>query len=127
MKKRIPITLALGICPFLTGCSDEMNQTLTEAGLNTLMGMGTVFLILILISFLISLFKYIPVIREKFAKKGTVTEKKKAEAGVQGADTSAGTASVSDDATLVAVITAAICAAEGESPDGFVVRSFRRR
>ena len=40
-----------------------------KAGLNTLLGMGTVFVVLIFISFLISLFKYIPAIQNAFGKK----------------------------------------------------------
>ena len=40
-----------------------------QALLNTLMGMGTVFAVLIFISFLISLFKYIPSIQNAFGKK----------------------------------------------------------
>ena len=39
-------------------------EILQKAGYNTLLGMGTVFAVLILIAFLISLFKYIPIIEE---------------------------------------------------------------
>ena len=39
-----------------------MNEILAKAGLNTLLGMGTVFAVLIFLAFLISLFKYISVI-----------------------------------------------------------------
>ena len=37
-----------------------MGKTLQRAGLNTLMGIGTVFVMLILLSLLISLFRFIP-------------------------------------------------------------------
>ena len=37
-----------------------LGENMTKAALNTLMGMGTVFLVLIFISLLISCFKYIP-------------------------------------------------------------------
>ena len=37
-----------------------MGKTLQRAGLNTLMGIGTVFVMLVLLSLLISLFKFIP-------------------------------------------------------------------
>ena len=47
-------------------------EILKKAGLNTLIGMGTVFGVLILISLLISTFKFIPAIRERFEKKNTV-------------------------------------------------------
>ena len=46
-----------------------MGEKMAKAGLNTLMGMGTVFAVLIFISFLISLFKYIPAIQNVFGKK----------------------------------------------------------
>ncbi|MBR5316917.1 MAG: OadG family protein, partial [Lachnospiraceae bacterium] len=44
-------------------------ETMTEAALNTLMGMGTVFAVLILIIFLISAFALIPKIQEIFSGK----------------------------------------------------------
>jgi Na+-transporting methylmalonyl-CoA/oxaloacetate decarboxylase gamma subunit len=43
-----------------------MAATMLKALLNTLMGMGTVFLVLIFISLVISLFKYIPVLSARF-------------------------------------------------------------
>ncbi len=42
-----------------------MGKTLQRAGLNTMMGIGTVFVILILLSLLISLFRFIPAIRKQ--------------------------------------------------------------
>ena len=47
-------------------------EILKKAGLNTLIGMGTVFAVLILISLLISTFKYIPAITERFSKNSSV-------------------------------------------------------
>ena len=41
-------------------------DVLAKALLNTLMGMGPVFVVLIVISLIISLFKYIPVLERKF-------------------------------------------------------------
>ena len=55
---------------------------------------------------------------------GKKVEEKK-EAPVQAAP--APVAAAEDDAELVAVIAAAIAAAEGTSTDGFVVRSIKRR
>lgn len=46
-------------------------EILKKAGLNTLIGMGTVFALLIVISLLISTFKFIPLIRSKFEKNQT--------------------------------------------------------
>lgn len=99
-----------------------------KAGLNTLLGMGTVFAVLILIAFIISLFGFIPKL-----EKAMMGGKKKA--GSSAADpvrkeTAPAPEAVEaqmDDMELIAVISAAIAAAEGTSTDGFVVRSIRRR
>ena len=101
-------------------------EILKKAGLNTILGMGTVFVVLIFISFIISLFKYIPAIQEKFSKKG------KAAAPAAPTPKAAPAAPVveaaaADDSELIAVIAAAIAAAEGTSTDGFIVRSIKRR
>ena len=101
-----------------------MSEILEKAGLNTLLGMGTVFVVLIFISFIIYLLGYIPKLQEKLANKEKKVEEKK-EAPVQAAP--APVAAAEDDAELVAVIAAAIAAAEGTSTDGFVVRSIKRR
>ena len=63
-------------------------------------------------------------LQEKLANKDKKVEEKK-EAPVQAAP--APVAAAEDDAELVAVIAAAIAAAEGTSTDGFVVRSIKRR
>ena len=99
-------------------------EILKKAGLNTILGMGTVFVVLIFISFIIYLLGYIPKLQEKLAHKDKKVEEKK-EAPVQAAP--APVAAAEDDAELVAVIAAAIAAAEGTSTDGFVVRSIKRR
>lgn len=99
-------------------------EILKKAGLNTILGMGTVFVVLIFISFIISLFKYIPAIQEKFSKKG------KAEAPApapKAAPEAPVVEAAADDSELIAVIAAAIAAAEGTSTDGFIVRSIKRR
>ena len=99
-----------------------------KAALNTLMGLGTVFVILAFLIFVISLFKYIP---------GLVEGKKKESAPAPAAAAPAPAAAapvaepvvedVTDDDELVAVIAAAIAASEGKtSTDGFVVRSIRK-
>ncbi|MGI6069948.1 MAG: OadG family transporter subunit [Blautia sp.] len=96
-----------------------MAVTLERAALNTLMGLCTVFVILIFLSFIISLFKYFP--NPELKKK----EAAKAVAPAAPAPVAADT-DVTDDTELVAVIAAAIAAAEGTTPDGFVVRSIRK-
>jgi len=107
----------------------SFGEMMGKAGLNTLIGMGTVFCVLILISLLISLFKLIPKAQELFAKKKTDAEKDlKAEAVDNTIAQIIEKEEQSDDLELVAVIAAAIAASEGAaSTDGFVVRSIRKR
>ncbi len=103
-----------------------------RALLNTVMGMGTVFIVLIFISFIISLFKYIPVIQEKFSKKEQqkAPVKKQAKAPEPVVYDDKDEEELVDDAELVAVITAAIMAscqtANAVSADKLVVKSIRR-
>ena len=90
---------------------------------NTLMGMGTVFVMLIFISLLISLFGYIPKLEEKIKNIGKKPEPVKTEEPQPQAD------SLQEDEQLVAVITAAIMASYGSnavSADKLVVRSIHR-
>lgn len=103
----------------------QMNEILTKAGLNTVLGMGTVFAVLIFLAFLISLMKYIPKLLELFEEKEVNNESVSVETVVSVADTTE--VELTDDLELVAVITAAIAAQSGTSSDGFVVRSIRRR
>ena len=97
-------------------------EIMAKAGMNTLIGMGTVFAVLILISLIISCFTFI----SKFEKQ------KKQEAPVPAVaapvvEQTAANEELSDDTELVAVIAAAIAAYEGAaSTDGFVVRSIRK-
>ena len=100
---------------------ESMGGLMTKAALNTLIGMGTVFLVLIFIAFIISLFRYVSVFENRGKKKA---ETEKAAAPVPAAPVEVAPA---DELQLIAVITAAIAAAEGTSTDGFVVRSIRRR
>ena len=95
-------------------------EILKKAGLNTLLGMGTVFAVLIFLAFIISLMKYIPMFIDKMNNKAPANVEMKEAKQEEVVD-------VTDDLELVAVIAAAIAAAEGTSTDGFVVRSIRRR
>lgn len=101
-----------------------MAEKMEQAGLNTLMGLGIVFLMLIFLSFLISQFKHISKLTEK--------NKPAAPAALAPAPAPAVVEEgpeeeLADDGELVAVIAAAIAAYEGStSTDGFVVRSIKR-
>ena len=60
MKKKLMACEALLLPTLaLTGCGSQFGDKMVRAGMNTLMGMGTVFVVLIFIAFLISRFKYI--------------------------------------------------------------------
>ena len=113
----------------MTSCTFNVDETFGElmgrAGLNTLLGMGTVFVILILIMFIISLFGFIPKIQAAFSKKDKTETKEKAVENTIAQIIE--NEELSDDTELVAVIAAAIAASEGAaSTDGFVVRSIKR-
>ena len=104
-----------------------MGKTLQRAGLNTLMGIGTVFVMLILLSLLISLFRFIPNQEAKKAAEAKAAKAaKEAEAAAIAAAPAQAEENLADDGELVAVIAAAIAAAEGTTTDGFVVRSIRK-
>ncbi len=103
----------------------SLPEILEKAGLNTLLGMGTVFAVLIFISLIIALFGYIPKIQESFRKKPKQEAAPAGQAPV--VEQEAAPEEASDDLELVAVISAAVAAMEGTGTDGFVVRSIRRR
>lgn len=98
----------------------SLATNMVRAGLNTLMGMGTVFVVLIFLSFLISLFKFIPMLLERGKKKEEAPAPAAAPVAAPVVE------EVADDTELIAVIAAAIAAAEGTTTDGFVVRSIRK-
>lgn len=119
------------IVSITTSADYTLEENMTKAGLNTLLGMGTTFAILIFLSIIISLFKLLPnsgVAKAKEDKMAApvskavsqIAEREELESGNE-----------TDDAELVAVITAAVAAfagaSGGTSGDGFVVRSIRRR
>lgn len=108
--------------------SYSFGEKMSKAGLNTLMGIGTVFIVLILISLIISAFAVIPKIQNALANKN-----KPADVKSDAVDNTIAQIAereeeeLADDLEIVAVISAAIAASEGTSTDGFVVRSIRRR
>jgi sodium pump decarboxylase gamma subunit len=108
---------------------ESFGSLMGRAALNTLIGMGTVFIVLILISLIISLFGYIPKLQESFSKKNTVAEAPAAAPAVA-APVVEEDEELSDDSELVAVISAAIAAYEestgGAGVEGFQVRSIKR-
>lgn len=114
----------------MTSCTLNLDKTMgdlmSKAALNTLLGMGTVFVVLILISLIISLFSFIPKIQASFTKKEAPAKVAAPTAPAPVAVVEAQNEDLADDTELVAVIAAAIAAYEGTSADGFRVRSIRR-
>ncbi len=105
-----------------------LGEKMQKAAMNTLMGLGTVFIILILISLIIFCFKVIPYLEQKVQAKDAPVPEPLPEPSVPAASAVQIEESVLDDTELIAVIAAAIAASEGAlAPDGFVVRSIKRR
>ena len=114
----------------LKSCALNLDQTMGElmakAAMDTLMGMMTVFSILILISIIIWAMGGIPKLQAKLAKKPESKKEESIDNTI--AQIVEKEESTEDDTELVAVIAAAIAAYEGsQSTDGFVVRSIRKR
>ena len=104
----------------------SMSEKIQQAALNTLLGMGTTFAVLILLALVIALFgKIVGDASKKPAKSKAPAKSAPAPAPV--AATVAEEEELADDMELVAVIAAAVAAFEGkQSTDGFVVRSIRK-
>lgn len=98
-----------------------VGDMMTKAALNTVIGMGTVFAVLILISCIISSFGLIAKVQKPAPKKEETAAAVQAAAPEEVPEET-------DDLELVAVIAAAIAASEGASDaSGFRVRSIRKR
>ena len=96
------------------------SKLIAEAGLNTLLGLGTVFAVLIFLSFIISRMKL-------FANIGNKPANEPVKAAVPApAPAQEEEEEVVDDTELIAVIAAAIAASEQTSTDDFVVRSIKK-
>lgn len=108
-----------------------MKDTLMTAGFNTILGIGTVFVMLIVMSLIIYCFRVIPVIQDKLSGKNAAPAADAAKAKVKPAivaDTVQDSlVDVSDDLALIAVISAAIAASEQIPIDSFRVRTIKRR
>lgn len=99
----------------------SVGEKMSTALMNTLMGMLVVFCVLIIMSLIIYCFNIFPYLEKKKAAK---SEPAKSDVVTQ---IEVREEQQTDDGELIAVIAAAIAAAEGTSTDGFVVRSIRRR
>jgi len=109
-------------------------ERMQKAALNTLLGMGSVFVVLILIIAVISSFKYISKFENRNNKKQDLNELPPDHEGeiVTAIERTADAAkaakpeNLTDDRELVAIITAAIAASSDVAADGLVVRSIKR-
>lgn len=120
------ITQICSVTASMSNSGEPLSDRLNNAALNTLLGMGIVFLVLILIILIISMFKIFPYLQNKRMEKQNqnsismdnaiahIIEQEKEE--------------LIDDSELVAVITAAIYASMGNTvpADGLIVRSIRK-
>ena len=105
----------------------SLAANMQRAGMNTLMGIGIVFLMLLFLSFVIGLFKYIEKFQNVGKKKAAEDAPKAEEAPAPAiAQSEAADEDFADDLELVAVISAAIAAYENTSGDSFVVRSIKK-
>ena len=123
--------LSKTLTSFAVNINYSFGEKMEKAGLNTLLGMGTVFIVLILLSLLIGSFNFIN-------KAQSAAEKRKLEGAEQAApaqnEPAAPAAQTSsDDDEIDAVIAAAIAAYQADSgispaeSGGYYVRSIRRR
>ncbi len=123
------------ISEFEIAANQTMKDKMKDAGANTVIGMGIVFIALIFISFIISLLKYVPALLDKETREKRKAEKAKkaqvaanaeatsgddnkpaqpaAPAGIVDIVNTATGESAMDDSELVAVISAAIMASQG--------------
>ena len=124
------------ISEFEVAANQTLKDKMKDAGANTLIGMGIVFIALIFISFIISLLKYVPALLDKETREKRKAEKAKkalgsvatlnvdkedetpagsvpAPAGIVDIVNTATGESVMNDSELVAVISAAVMAAQG--------------
>ena len=145
-KRTLELTLGLSESGEITEMTFNPHYSIAEevedAGGNLLVGMGTVFIVLIFISWLISLFKYIPALEEKFKKKPAKAATPAASKATPAPAVTVAPAAQSavSGAELQAVIAAAIAAYEADETNagngftagptlnnGLVIRSIRRR
>lgn len=106
-------------------------EALQQAAMNTVMGLVVVFIVLAFLSFVISLLKYVPGLVNSFGKKKNqeLSDVQENQTSVEEVSAQKNEEDISENVTdpeLIAVIAAAIAAAEGTSQDGFQVRSVRR-
>ena len=116
----------------VTNINRSFSENMANAGMNTLLGMGTVFVVLIVIALIIYCFRFISIIEKRMNEKKNAP-REKAEAIDNAVAHIIENEERSDDGELIAVISAAIAAYEAArggsvtpTGDGYVVRSIKR-
>ena len=105
-----------------------MKAELSQALVNTVMGICTVVCVLVLIALVIYCFKFIPIIQKKVAQRKNPPQAAAADAEPAWTPPAEEVwEDVTDDLEIVAVIAAAIAAGTGAAPGSFTVRSIKRR
>ena len=107
----------------------SLSDRLSTAGRNTLICVAIVFLVLIFMSLVISLFKLINKAESAVAKKKVAKTKDKDESvAIESVNNAVAQIESREESELelVAVIAAAIAAHTGQNTDDFVVRSIRK-
>ncbi len=123
--------LSKTLTSFAVNINYSFGEKMEKAGLNTLLGMGTVFIVLILLSLLIGSFNFINKAQSAAEKRKLAGAEQAAPAQNEPAAPAAQTSS--DDDEIAAVIAAAIAAYQADSgispaeSGGYYVRSIRRR
>ena len=110
--------------------TDSFQTSIKRAALNTVIGLGTVFIVLMFLAFVIGQIHWVPDIldgKKKSKEAAEAAARTAAPAPAPAVQEVEEAAEETDDLELVAVITAAIAASEQAPADGFVVRSIRRR
>ncbi len=127
----IAVAAAAFLCPavaFASEAGETMSEKLAYAARNTILGICTVFIMLIVIALIIYCFRFLPkLFGSKEKKEEAKAEKKEVPKTAPVPEPVEAAADVTDDLELVAVITAAIAAGEQVPVGSFVVRTIRRR
>lgn len=122
----------------MLAATEEAVTTMSEALINTAIGMGTVFVVLILISFIIYLLKFVPDLlnrpkKEPIPVQSVAVPTRPVPSPKPVTSPAPGPVSAKpDDKQLAAVIMAAVAAAMEEEGtpvpvDGLVIRSIKKR
>ena len=112
-----------------------LGEKMSQAGVNLVVGMGTVFAVLIFLTLIISLFKYVNIAEEKLQQKKSKAVITETAAKTAPAAASKAAQAAVDSNEIQAVIAAAIAAYESECGgfekqpalnNGLVIRSYKR-